>query len=163
MSCVTENRDALSANNFALEDRSPDKSFMYIKNNNGLKMKPWGTPTVTFCHSDVWPFRRTFCFLSLKKLDKRSKNLPDIPFYDTILPDIRFCLCKIINFNIYMYDEVSVNLHFTWDLGRIFLNKKNIEQLNKMTTFIFGLYIQFIYNKVTFLRRLKLFFLNSGC
>ena len=62
-----------------------------------------------------------------------------------------------------MYDEVSVNLHFTWDLGRIFLNKKNIEQLNKMTTFIFGLYIQFIYNKVTFLRRLKLFFLNSGC
>ena len=28
MSCVTENRDVSSANNFALEDRSPDKSFM---------------------------------------------------------------------------------------------------------------------------------------
>ena len=38
MSCVTENRDVSSANNFALEDRSPDKSF--IKNNNGPKMEP---------------------------------------------------------------------------------------------------------------------------
>ena len=40
MSCVTENRDVSSANSFALEDRSPDKSFMYIKNNNGPKMEP---------------------------------------------------------------------------------------------------------------------------
>ena len=40
MSCVTENRDVSSVNNFVLEDRSPDKSFMYIKNNNGPKMEP---------------------------------------------------------------------------------------------------------------------------
>ena len=40
MSSVTEKRDASSVNNFALEDRSPDKSFMYIKNNNGPKMEP---------------------------------------------------------------------------------------------------------------------------
>ena len=84
MSCVTENRDVSSVNNFVLEDRSPDKSFMYIKNNNGPKMEPWGTPAVTFCHSDVCPLRRTLCFLSLKKLDKRSKRLPDTPFCDNL-------------------------------------------------------------------------------
>ena len=84
MSCVTENRDASSANNFALEDRAPDKSFMYIKNNNGPKMEPWRTPAVTFCYSDVWPLRRTLCFLWLKELDKRSKRLSDIPFCDNL-------------------------------------------------------------------------------
>ena len=73
-SCVTENGDASSANNFPLKDRSPDKLLMYIKNNNGPKMEP----AVTFHHSDVWPLRRTVCFISLKKLDKRSKRLPDI-------------------------------------------------------------------------------------
>ena len=52
MSCVTKNRDVSLANNFALEDRSPDKSFICNKNNNGPKMKPWGTPVVTFHHSE---------------------------------------------------------------------------------------------------------------
>ena len=84
MSCVTENRDALLANNFALEDRSPDKSFMYIKNNNCPKMEPPGTPAVPFRNLDVLPLRRTLCFLSLKKLDKWSKRLPDIPFYHNL-------------------------------------------------------------------------------
>ena len=73
-SCVTENGDASSANNFPLKDRSPDKLLMYIKNNNGPKMEP----AVTFHHSDVWPLRRTVCFISIKKLDKRSTRLPDI-------------------------------------------------------------------------------------
>ena len=81
MSCVKEKRDVSSANNFALEDRSPEKLFMYIKNNTGPKKEPWGTPAVTFRHSDVWPLRITLCFLSLKKLDKRFKRLPDIPCY----------------------------------------------------------------------------------
>ena len=31
ISCVTENRDVSSENNFALEDRSPDKSYIYQK------------------------------------------------------------------------------------------------------------------------------------
>ena len=81
MSCVKEKKDVSSANNFALEDRSPEKLFMYIKNNTGPKKEPWGTPAVTFRHSDVWPLRITLCFLSLKKLDKRFKRLPDIPCY----------------------------------------------------------------------------------
>ena len=84
VSCVTENRDVSSGSNFALDDRSPDKSFMYIKNYNGPKMESWGTPAVTFYPSDVWPLRRTLCFLSLKKLDKRSKRLPDTPFCDNL-------------------------------------------------------------------------------
>ena len=40
MLCATENKDVSSANNFAIDDRSPDKSFMYIKNNNGPQMEP---------------------------------------------------------------------------------------------------------------------------
>ena len=43
-----ENRDVSSANKIALEDRSPDHSFMYIQNNNGQKIETWGTPAVTF-------------------------------------------------------------------------------------------------------------------
>ena len=84
MSCVTETRDVSSASNFALEDRSPVKSFMYIKNNNSPKMEHLGAPAVTFHHPDVWPFRRILCFLSLKKLDQRSTRLPDIPFCDNL-------------------------------------------------------------------------------
>ena len=74
MSFLTKKRDASSANNFALEDRSPDKSFMYIKNNNAPKMQPWGTPAVTFIHSDVWSFRIAFCFLSVKKFKQKLKE-----------------------------------------------------------------------------------------
>ena len=84
VSCFTEHRDVSSANSFALEDKSPDKSFMYIKNNNGPKMEPWGMPAVTFRYSDVCRLRRALCFLSLKKLDKRSKKLPDIPLCDNL-------------------------------------------------------------------------------
>ena len=84
MSCVTKNRDVSSANSFALENRSPDKSFIYIKNNNGPKMEPCGTPALTFRHSNVCPLRRTLYFLSLKTLDKWSKRLPDIPFCDNL-------------------------------------------------------------------------------
>ena len=57
---------------------------MYIKNNNGPKMEPWRMPMVTFCYSDVWPLRRTLCFLLVKKVDKRSKGLPDIPFCNNL-------------------------------------------------------------------------------
>ena len=77
MSYATENRDVSSANHFVLENRSPDKSFMYIKNNNGSKMEPWGTP-------GHWQLKRTLCFLSLKKLDKRSKRLSDILFCNNL-------------------------------------------------------------------------------
>ena len=85
MSCVTENRDVSPANNFVLEGSSPNKSFLYIKNNNDPKMEPWWTSAVTFRHTDVWI---TLCFLSLKKLDERSKRLSDIPFCDNLKEDL---------------------------------------------------------------------------
>ena len=85
MSCVTENRDVSPANNFVLESSSPDKSFLYIKNNNDSKMEPWWKSVVTFRHTDVWI---TLCFLSLKKLDERSKRLSDIPFCDNLKEDL---------------------------------------------------------------------------
>ena len=40
---------------------------------------------------------------------------------------------------------------------KFFQIKKNIAKLTKVTTFILGLYIQFIYNMVTFLRRPEFF------
>ena len=85
MSCVTENRDVSSVNNFALEGSLPDKSFLYIKDNNDPKMEPLWTPAVTFRYADVWI---TLCFLSLKKLDERSKRLSDIPFCDNLKEDL---------------------------------------------------------------------------
>ena len=51
LSWITENKDMLSANNLAFEDNPSDKSLIYIKNNNGPSMDPWGTPTLT---SDQW-------------------------------------------------------------------------------------------------------------
>ena len=72
MSFLKENRDALSANSFALEGRSSNKSFIYIKNNTSPRIEPWGSPTVTFCHSDASLLRTTLCYLSLKKPDKRK-------------------------------------------------------------------------------------------
>ena len=52
MSCATLKRNVSSANNFVLEDKSPDKSFIQIKNNNGPRVEPWGTPALTFSHVD---------------------------------------------------------------------------------------------------------------
>ena len=35
------------------------RSLIYIRNNNGPRMEPWGTPVVTLCHSDKYPFAST--------------------------------------------------------------------------------------------------------
>jgi hypothetical protein len=43
---------------------------MYIKNDNGPKMLPWGTPHVIVPASDEIPLLCTYCFLS----DKYDKN-----------------------------------------------------------------------------------------
>ena len=72
MSCVTEDRDVLSANNFALEDRSSNTSFMHFKNNNDPQ-----SGTLRNVCGDISPlrcFRRTLCFLSLKKVNKWYKR-----------------------------------------------------------------------------------------
>ena len=52
----------------------------YIKNNNGIKVDPCGTPDSKLNHEDSWPFKTTLCFLSFKKSVRELKRLPDMPF-----------------------------------------------------------------------------------
>ena len=57
MSWATLKRDVSSANDFALEDKSSDKSFVSIKNSNGPRMEHWRKPALTFSHVGFWPLR----------------------------------------------------------------------------------------------------------
>ena len=80
LSWITENKDVSSAKSLAFEDNPSDKSLIYIKNNNGPSMEPWGTLALTSDQSETCPFNKTLCFLFLRKLHKKFSKLPDIPF-----------------------------------------------------------------------------------
>ena len=41
-------------------------SFMYIMNNKGPSIEPWGTPVVILPSSEGAPLYITYCFLSVK-------------------------------------------------------------------------------------------------
>ena len=45
-----------SAKSLVLEDKPSAKSLIYIKNNNGPKMEPWGTPALILVHEEDCPF-----------------------------------------------------------------------------------------------------------
>ena len=51
-----------------MEKKSEDwvKSFIYIKNNNGPKIDPWGTPEEIGMVPEMLPFTKTLCFLLLR-------------------------------------------------------------------------------------------------
>ena len=51
-----------------------------MRNDKGTKIEPCGTPAVTLCQDECWPFRTTRCFQQEKKSRKRLKWLPEIPF-----------------------------------------------------------------------------------
>ena len=70
----------MSSNSLAFEDNFSDKSLIYIKSNNGARMDPWGTPTLTSDQSETCPFNKNLCFLFLRKSHKRFSKLPDMPF-----------------------------------------------------------------------------------
>ena len=57
--------------------RPSERSFIYIKNNNGPRIDPCGTPDSIL---DSWPFETTLCFLSFKKSVRVLKTFPDMPF-----------------------------------------------------------------------------------
>ena len=71
LSWITENKDLYNPS---------DKSLIYIKNNNGPSMEPWGKPALTSHQSETCPFNKTLCFLFLIKSHKIFSKLPDIPF-----------------------------------------------------------------------------------
>ena len=79
LSWITENKDVSSANSLVFEDNLSDRSLIYIKNNNGPSMDPWGTRALISDKSDTYPFNKTLCFLFLRKSHKRFSKLPDIP------------------------------------------------------------------------------------
>ena len=62
----------------AFEENPSDKSLIHIKNNNGPRIEPWGTPALTSDQSEAGPFNTTLCFLFLRKSHKRFSKLPDI-------------------------------------------------------------------------------------
>ena len=64
LSWITENKDVSSANNLAFVESPSERSLILIKNNNGLRMEPWGTPGMTFSSLETWPFEN-YAFSSL--------------------------------------------------------------------------------------------------
>ena len=78
LSNITEKRDVSSANSLGFETRFSDKSFIYIKKSSGPRIEPWGTPASTLTHVEFWPFRTTFCFLSLRNHCQKNDICHDL-------------------------------------------------------------------------------------
>ena len=57
-----------SANSLGLETKFQDKSFIYIKESGGPRIKPWGSSASTLTHVEFWTSRTTLCFLSFRNL-----------------------------------------------------------------------------------------------
>ena len=53
LSSTAEKIELSSANNLGLEDKSSDRSLIYIKKNSGPSADPWGTPARTLVQDDV--------------------------------------------------------------------------------------------------------------
>ena len=79
LSWFTVNKGVSSAKSLAFEDNPSEKSWIYIKNNNGPSMEPRGTPTLTSDQLETCTFKKTLCFLFLRNSHKRFSKLPDIP------------------------------------------------------------------------------------
>ena len=58
----------MSANSLAFEGNPSDKSLIYIKNNNGPSMEPWGTSALTSDQSGTYPFNKTLFFSISQKV-----------------------------------------------------------------------------------------------
>ena len=77
--CTTENRAVSSAKSFTVDSMISDKSFMYIRKKSGPRIGPCGTPVYTGNHSEVWPLRRPFWNLFVKKLWISFSNESETP------------------------------------------------------------------------------------
>ena len=77
---TTENSDVSSANSFALDAKSSNKSFMYIRKSNGPRIEACGTPASIAVDEEYCPFRTTLCFPWYNKSFTIFNSLPDIPF-----------------------------------------------------------------------------------
>ena len=66
----TEQRDVSSTKSLQSEDTPFDPSLMSIRNNNGPKIEPWGTPALTFSQYEFCPFKTTRCLRQYRKSHK---------------------------------------------------------------------------------------------
>ena len=76
---TTENSDISIENSLALDAKSSDKSFMYIRKSIGPSIEPCGTPASIAAHEEYWLFRTTLCFRWYNSFTVFN-NLPDMPF-----------------------------------------------------------------------------------
>ena len=63
--CTTEKREVSSANNLGLDDKSSDRSLIYIKKNSGPRMDP---------------LRTTFCLRFFRKHFIKRRRFSEIPY-----------------------------------------------------------------------------------
>ena len=75
-----ENREASSAKILVLEDKPSAKLLIYIKNNSGIRMEPWGAPALTLVHEEDCPFNTTLFCLS-KNVSKILISYPIFRFF----------------------------------------------------------------------------------
>ena len=88
-SCTTENRGVSSANNAGLEDKSFDRSLIYIyisiyiciKKNCGPRIDAWGIPARTLVQNGVWPLRTTLCLRFFRKKFIKRRVFSEIPYW----------------------------------------------------------------------------------
>ena len=82
-SSLTRVNTLVSSANFNSElNRSESESFMDIKNSNGPRTDPCGTPLVTEIQLEQRPFIQTLCFLTLSHSfihNQSYQTLPPIP------------------------------------------------------------------------------------
>ena len=83
-SWVTENKDVSSANSLTLDDKLSGRPLIQIRNNNGPKVDPCGTPAFTLPQAETWPLSTTLCFLLLKKLKRMFNRSPKMPFCSSL-------------------------------------------------------------------------------
>ena len=60
-------------------NKSPTRTFRYIKNRSLSNMEPWGTHTSTSAKKRACLLSNTLCFLFLKNLNNEVKMLSDTP------------------------------------------------------------------------------------
>ena len=75
---ILSTTDVSSAKNFALDAKSLDELFMYIRKGNGPSIEPCGTPASIVVHEDYYSFRITLCFCCYKASVTIFSKLPDI-------------------------------------------------------------------------------------
>ena len=61
------------------DDKSLDRSFIWLRKSKGPNIDPCGTPANTGSHEEIWPFNSTLCNLFSKKFWSSFRDIPFMP------------------------------------------------------------------------------------